>query len=621
MITSPPLRASFALMVSCLLIGACSDSGGARSRTDGPATSADGGQSPDSGDVAPLTCSPGEFSSGAGQARSCLSCPAGTFSTVANATECKPWTDCPPGQVVAHNGSATADRTCSACPHGEYSAITNATACSAWMVCAPGTFVGTSPTAQSDGACVPCQSGHFSTTQNAEACTRWQDCAPGQHVSSMPTTSNDRVCQVCPSATYTSQANQALCLPQNACAAGTEQTAPATATRDAVCVACPAGTHCAGGAAPKQACAGDNWDDDGSAATPCVAKTTCGPGFYVTGTGTATTDRTCSPCAAGTFSAGNNAGTCSPWSTCPVGSSITSGASATADRACSTCPAGQFSATMNATACTAWSDCAPGTFVSALPTKEVDRSCTACAAGTFSATANASSCTTMATCNPGQYMSTVGAPGRDRVCSACPAGTVTLVSNVVACQPVAQTLAAGRDHTCAVRAGAVRCWGAGYLGYPGQSVIGDDELPSSVGDIQVGGVVEAVAAGSFHTCALLSGGKVRCWGDNGRGPLGYGSGVRIGDDETPASAGDVDVGATVTQLVGGLYHTCATIAGGHVRCWGDNGSGQLGYGHTNRIGDNEVPASAGNVNVGGTVVQFAAGHEHTCAVLSGGQVR
>ena len=42
----------------------------------------------------------------------------------------------------------------------------------------------------------------------------------------------------------------------------------------------------------------------------------------------------------------------------------------------------------------------------------------------------------------------------------------------------------------------------------------------------------------------------------------------IGDSETPASAGDVDVGGVVVQLAAGYQHTCAVLDDGAVRCWG-----------------------------------------------------
>jgi alpha-tubulin suppressor-like RCC1 family protein len=186
-------------------------------------------------------------------------------------------------------------------------------------------------------------------------------------------------------------------------------------------------------------------------------------------------------------------------------------------------------------------------------------------------------------------------------------------------------LAAGGHHTCAVLStGAVRCWGRGQygqLGYGNTSNIGDDETPAMAGDVDVGGVVEQLAGGQVHTCALLDTGAVRCWGYGLYGELGYGNTSRIGDNETPASAGDVDVGGTVTQLAAGSMHVCALLDTGAVRCWGNAAAGKLGYGNLRSIGDNETPATAGDVDVGGPVVRLAAGELHTCAVLSTGAVR
>ena len=186
-------------------------------------------------------------------------------------------------------------------------------------------------------------------------------------------------------------------------------------------------------------------------------------------------------------------------------------------------------------------------------------------------------------------------------------------------------LAAGLEHTCALlNTGKVRCWGRGFdgrLGYGNTTFIGDDESPASAGDVNVGGTVLQLAAGGFHTCALLDTGNVRCWGRGFDGQLGYGNGTNVGDDESPASAGDVNVGGTVLQLAAVGFHTCALLDTGNVRCWGEGSFGRLGYGNANRIGDNESPASAGDVNVGGTVLQLAAGDGHTCALLDTGNIR
>ncbi|HEY6560743.1 MAG TPA: hypothetical protein VI072_25875 [Polyangiaceae bacterium] len=184
-------------------------------------------------------------------------------------------------------------------------------------------------------------------------------------------------------------------------------------------------------------------------------------------------------------------------------------------------------------------------------------------------------------------------------------------------------VAVGHNHVCAqLSAGNVRCWGYGAaIGHATSDFIGDDEPPSSAGDVNVGGTVVQLVSGSSHVCALLNTGKVRCWGYNGLGQLGYGHTNDIGDNEFPSSAGDVNVGGNPVQLTAGSAHTCALLDTGNVRCWGANAYGQLGHGHTNIIGDGELPAAAGDVPVGGRVVQIEAGGEHTCAVLDTGGVR
>ena len=59
-------------------------------------------------------------------------------------------------------------------------------------------------------------------------------------------------------------------------------------------------------------------------------------------------------------------------------------------------------------------------------------------------------------------------------------------------------------------------------------------------------------------------------------------------------------------LAAGNAHTCALLDNGAVRCWGDGGSGRLGYANTNSIGDNETPGSVGPVSLGGTLVANVA---------------
>jgi hypothetical protein len=168
----------------------------------------------------------------------------------------------------------------------------------------------------------------------------------------------------------------------------------------------------------------------------------------------------------------------------------------------------------------------------------------------------------------------------------------------------ATAIAAGGNHACAILAvsGSVRCWGlglSGQLGYGNTDNIGDNETPASVAPVQLGGPAEAISAGAKHTCAILVGGSVRCWGSNRTGQLGYPNTGDVGDDETPASVGPVDLGAgrTAVAISAGAESTCARLDDGKVRCWGYGVLGRLGYCNPNTVGDDETPGSVGPVNL------------------------
>ncbi len=195
----------------------------------------------------------------------------------------------------------------------------------------------------------------------------------------------------------------------------------------------------------------------------------------------------------------------------------------------------------------------------------------------------------------------------------------------------ATAVTAGRAHTCAVLDnGMVRCWGFGLdgrLGYGNTNSIGDDETPGSVGPVRLGAgrTAKAITAGEAHTCALLDDGTVRCWGANASGQLGYGNTTPVGDDETPDVTRPVNLGPerTAVAVSAGSFHTCALLDNASVRCWGFAGNGQLGYGNISSIGDDETPDVTGPVNLGPgrTAKAISAGAFHTCALLDNATVR
>ncbi|MET0413286.1 MAG: hypothetical protein ABW217_18410 [Polyangiaceae bacterium] len=157
----------------------------------------------------------------------------------------------------------------------------------------------------------------------------------------------------------------------------------------------------------------------------------------------------------------------------------------------------------------------------------------------------------------------------------------------------ARQVSVGGNTTCVVlEGGGARCWGYGIFGELGYGNQADLLAPAQ--DIELGAPAVQIATSGSHTCAVLAGGRLKCWGSGSGGVLGYGNVDSIGDDELPSAAGDVPVGFEVAQVEVGFFPrlTCARSTAGAVRCWGDNSESGLGYTHTTSIGDDATPAAA-----------------------------
>jgi alpha-tubulin suppressor-like RCC1 family protein len=199
-------------------------------------------------------------------------------------------------------------------------------------------------------------------------------------------------------------------------------------------------------------------------------------------------------------------------------------------------------------------------------------------------------------------------------------GTVNPSSTPVAVFQIAQAVAisSGGAHTGALlQGGTVQCWGLNDVGQ-----LGDGTTATSLTPVNVSGITTAIAvsAGYKHSCALLGDGTVRCWGDNSYGELGTGtfvpSQVRGGP---PTDSSSVPVAVTGISTAVGVsasrgYHTCAVLQNGTVRCWGDNGNGQLGDGSSTT---SATPVTTAGIT---TATAVAAGDFHSCALLQDGTV-
>ena len=187
--------------------------------------------------------------------------------------------------------------------------------------------------------------------------------------------------------------------------------------------------------------------------------------------------------------------------------------------------------------------------------------------------------------------------------------------------------------------GSVKCWGYNANGQLGQGHLiylgdGANEMGDNLTPIDLGTGVTAkyVCTNNAHACAVMSGandGKLKCWGYNGNGQLGYGDTVQRGDG--PGEMGDalpfVDLGTgrTVKKLSCGVNYNCAILDNDKLKCWGYNGYGHLGISSTAQKGS--VAGTMGDmlpytdVGTGRTVVDIKASYYHTCALLDTNEVK
>src|SRR5262245_46310877 len=166
-------------------------------------------------------------------------------------------------------------------------------------------------------------------------------------------------------------------------------------------------------------------------------------------------------------------------------------------------------------------------------------------------------------------------------------------------------ITAGARHGCAITNGGAKCWGYNYYGQLGDGTNANRAVAVDVAGLGSG--VTAIAGGAFHTCALTAGRTVKCWGLNVTGQLGDGTQV-----ERWAPVDVVGLGGDAMAVAAGDSHSCAILHGGRVRCWGENRYGQLGDGTTHR---RLRPVDVSGLSRG--VTALSLGGRHSCAIAGG----
>ena len=172
------------------------------------------------------------------------------------------------------------------------------------------------------------------------------------------------------------------------------------------------------------------------------------------------------------------------------------------------------------------------------------------------------------------------------------------------------SISGGHVHTCAVTtSGGAKCWGFNGNGPLGDGTGNQRLMPVDVSGLTSG--VASISASGFHTCAVTASGGAKCWGNNGNGQTGDGSTVQR---LTP-----VDVSGLISGVVSismGSTHTCAVTTSGGAKCWGNNGNGQLGDGTTTQ---RNTPVDVSGLTSG--VASISGGDRHACARTTSGEVK
>lgn len=187
-------------------------------------------------------------------------------------------------------------------------------------------------------------------------------------------------------------------------------------------------------------------------------------------------------------------------------------------------------------------------------------------------------------------------------------------------------IATGPYHDCVLLSdGKIKCWGANYAGQLGDGTTTPSTNPVSVKGISN---ATKISVGTGHSCAILKDNTMECWGENVYGQLGIGThdgpetcSSNLSGTSCSRTPVTVTGANNAIQIAAGAFHTCAVLLDGKVKCWGMSLYGQLGNG---RNSENCSGFSCSSVPVFAVVnnaKNITAGHTHTCALLSDGYVR
>lgn len=155
--------------------------------------------------------------------------------------------------------------------------------------------------------------------------------------------------------------------------------------------------------------------------------------------------------------------------------------------------------------------------------------------------------------------------------------------------------------------GTVKCWN---FGLSSSTVLPDIGLNSaiSISTAQIAGM-------GLSTCAVISDGTIKCWGNNTYGQLGDGSNTNSSVPVTVSGISNATKVSVAYDQSAGYAHACAALSDGTVKCWGYNNKGQLGDTTTN---NSATPVVASGIS---NAIDVKVSGGHSCALLNDGTAK
>jgi alpha-tubulin suppressor-like RCC1 family protein len=169
-------------------------------------------------------------------------------------------------------------------------------------------------------------------------------------------------------------------------------------------------------------------------------------------------------------------------------------------------------------------------------------------------------------------------------------------------------LVGGPLHSCALMTnGDVFCWGLNTWGNVGMTDGGTGS--SDPVRVSLSGAID-LSAGATHNCAVMGDGGIQCWGGNNNGELGRASTMPSKD---PIPAPVMLQGSVAREVVTGSIFSCALISDGTAKCWGNNSYGETGS-SIGGVFPSPVQGLTG-------IAHLAAGDSFACALLDTNELR